>query len=159
MTFFGKLLQRKSIFLIYFAIFCRFLAIFTFFGAFSLCTVGAFLAVFPIFLGFVGIFWGTPANYFADFGAILAIFDHFWAIFGPLLGIIFFLAFFAEKWHFGPGIRRRRQKTEIIQHPPPTRGEWGLTMWNLYKKTPKRHLFVVVPGPSCGRGKGFRHGH
>ena len=69
------------------------------FGAFSYCTEGAFLAIFPIFLGFVGIFWGTPAIYFADFGAILAIFDHSWAIFGP------FLAFLAEKWHFGPEIR------------------------------------------------------
>ena len=63
-----------------------FLAIFTLFGAFSLCTVGAFLPIFLIFLGFVGIFWGTPA-YFADFGAILAIFDHFWASFGPFLEV------------------------------------------------------------------------
>ena len=54
--------------------------------------------------GFVGIFWGTPAIYFADFGAILAIFDHFWAIFGLFLGQFFFLACFAEKWHFGPEI-------------------------------------------------------
>ena len=61
--------------------FWSFFAIFTLFGAFSLCTVRAFLGIFPIFLGFVGIFWGTPANYFADFGAILAIFDHFRADF------------------------------------------------------------------------------
>ena len=61
------------------------------------------MAIFPIFLGFVGIFLGTPAIYFADFGAILAIFDHFWAIFGQFLGRKK-LAFFAEKWHFGPEI-------------------------------------------------------
>ena len=75
---------KIDFFFIIFADFCRFLAIFIFFGAFSYCTVGAFLAIFPIFLGFVGIFWGIPAIYFADFGAILAIFDR--AIFGPFLG-------------------------------------------------------------------------
>ena len=32
----------------------------TLFGAFSLCTVGAFLAIFPLFLGFVEIYGGTP---------------------------------------------------------------------------------------------------
>ena len=58
--------------------------------------MGAFLAIFPIFWGFVGIFWGTPAIYFADFGAILAIF-------GPLWGRKK-MAFFTEKWHFGPEI-------------------------------------------------------
>ena len=83
-------------FLAIFADFWSCFAIFTLFGAFLLCTVGAFLAIFPIFLGFVGIFWGTPANYFADFGAILAIFDHFWAIFGPFLDRFFF-AFFDRK--------------------------------------------------------------
>ena len=71
-----------------FANFWSFFAIFTLFGAFSLCTVGAFLAIFPIFLELVGIFWGTPANYFADFGAILTIFNHF----GPF----FFLPFLTE---------------------------------------------------------------
>ena len=49
-------------------------------------------------------FFGAPAIYFADFGAILATFDHFWAIFGPFLGRKKKLAFFAEKWHFGPEI-------------------------------------------------------
>ena len=66
----------------------------------------AFLAIFPIFLGFVRISWGTPAICFTDFGSILAIFDHFCAIFGPFLGRNF-LAFFADFWHFGPGIRAR----------------------------------------------------
>ena len=93
--------------------FCRFLTILYFFGAFSYCTVGTFLAILPTFLGFVGIFWGALAIYFADFGAILAIFDHFWAIFGPFLGR-FFLALFAEKWHFGPEISAESQNPEIL---------------------------------------------
>ena len=85
--------------------------------------VGAFLAIFPIFLGFVGIFWGTPAIYFADFGAILAIFDHFWAILGPFLGRKKKLAFFAEKWHFGPEISAEAQKHRIQKLYTPPRGE------------------------------------
>ena len=56
--------------------------------------LGAFLAIFPIFLGFVRISWGTPTIYFADFGAFLTTFGQY-----------FFLAFFAKKWLFGPGIR------------------------------------------------------
>ena len=43
--------------------FWPFLAIFTLFGVFSFCTVGAFLAIFPIFFGFVGIFWGNFGHF------------------------------------------------------------------------------------------------
>ena len=99
-TLSGKLLYIKStyhtintIFWPLVPTFEDFLAIFTLFGAFCLCNVGAFLAIFPILLGFVGIFWGTPANYFADFGQILGIFDHFLTI----LGHIIFFAFFDPK--------------------------------------------------------------
>ena len=74
-----------------FADFCQFLAIFTFLVHFHLA-LWAFLAIFPIFLGFARISC-PPAIYFADFGAIVAIFDHFWAIFGPFFGPIFFWPF------------------------------------------------------------------
>ena len=70
--------------------------------------MGAVLAIFPIFLGFVGIFW-DPGNYFADLGAILAIFDHFWDHFWAEKK----MAFFADKWHFGPGIRAESQNPRI----------------------------------------------
>ena len=109
MAFFGKLLSRKSIFLIIFAIFCRFLAIFTFFLVHFHISVGAsFLAVFPIFLGFVGIFWGTPPPiispilgqfwpFLTTFGPFL---DHFWA--GKKNGFFFFFwCIFGKKWPFG----------------------------------------------------------
>ena len=85
------------------------MAIFTFFGAFSHFSG----SVFGHFSDIFGIRWdflGTPAIYFVDFRAILAIFDHFWPIFGPFLGRNFFWLFFAEKWHFGPGIRAEAQK-------------------------------------------------
>ena len=55
--------------------FWSFFAIFTLFGAFSLCTVGAVLAIFPDIFRICWDFLGTPANYCADFGAILAIFE------------------------------------------------------------------------------------
>ena len=67
----------------------------------------------------LGIFCGTPANYFADFGAILAIFDHFWAAFGPFLDRKK-MAFFAGKWHFGPGIRAESQNRRWGKSP-----KWG----------------------------------
>ena len=70
------------------------MAIFGLFGAFSLCTEGAFLAIFPILLGFIGISGGTPI-FLADLGAILVIFDHFGAIVGPFWGGE--TTFFAEK--------------------------------------------------------------
>ena len=78
-------------------------------------SVGAFLAVFPIFLGFVGIFWGGRQLFRRFWGN----FGHFWPLLGhfrTFLGSKNFLAFFAEKWHFGPGIRRRRQK--LYSTPP-----------------------------------------
>ena len=56
-----------------FADFWPCLAIFTLFGAFSLCTVGAFWPFLRYFLGFVGIFWG-PRELFRRFWGN---FDHF----------------------------------------------------------------------------------
>ena len=79
------------------------MAIFTLFGAFSLFHCGGVFGHFSHIFRICWDFLGDPANYFANFGAILAIFDHFWAIFGPFFGR--FLGGFAEKWHFGPGIR------------------------------------------------------
>ena len=61
-------------------------------------------SVFGDFSDIFGIRWDFLAIYFANFGAILTIFDHFWAIFGSFLGRKKKWLFFAEKWHFGPGI-------------------------------------------------------
>ena len=56
------------------------------------------------------IFWPILVQlwpFLTTFGPFL---DHFWAD--------FFKTFFAEKWHFGPGIRAESQNPEIgVAHP------------------------------------------
>ena len=101
MAFFGKLLSGKIDFSYNV---CLFLGIFTFLVHFHVHRGSVFGHVSDIF----GIRWdflGTPANHFADFGGILAIFDHFWAEKK--------MAFVAEKWHFGPGIRAESKNPRI----------------------------------------------